>query len=196
MKKIILLNAVLFLVLSAFAQNLIVNGDMSDYRKSNFIPKGYATTKKSTFSLFENGFGLDGVTLNAMNMTYNHEKQTNSRYITTPLTLEGLEKGKYKLTFYLKGKGWIRTVNLASEGQDVPGSTKNNAPSLITNQFMGKSRSVTEYAEWTKIELTYNVNYSDNTTLKYCVCFAFNNGMTGDTENTLSIANISLVKYD
>ncbi len=191
MKKVsFLLLMVFFLSVTVHAQkNLIPNGDMSDWKKGKEIPEGYKVDSipKSTiyFSLAKEKF--EGK--NAVQMTYSNKGQGGARYISTPYV--DLIPGKYELTFYLKGSGFLRSVNLCTKEvtNDQRRSRAESTLDKLTKLPMGKTVKAQDMEEWKK----YTVQYTVTKEGEYNVNFAHNN-REGNVENPLLMADISLIR--
>lgn len=184
MKKIIT-SLFIFMFLPAVAQtNLIQNGDFSQWENGSPLPVGFilGTNDVNTANYFSKSTETYNG-LNAIKMTFRNSSSGSSRYFSANPVF--LEKGDYLLTFYLKGSGWLRTVNL-TRGTE-PTNSANVSDINIPVRVMGTSFTATTLNEWQKYQAEYTVPENDN----YCLTFAHNNVVSG---NVLNIANISLVQ--
>ncbi len=198
MKKIILLlfSVIALNAMSATQPVTIPNGDMSqwdflsgstteyDTLPRNFGAGGNVTNFKKYLSKSTETY--QG--MNALQMTYGGS-QANVSYFITPYF--NLTTGIYKLSFYVKGNGYFRTVNLCTD--DVPevnrrsGQTSSLQAGGTTyiSRPMGTSSGAQAIADWTEFTYTFTVTTPGN----YSLNFAHNNGTTG---NVFLVSNITM----
>ncbi len=200
--RIKLFSTMIFLTISAaiFAQGVISNGDMSEWTSGNNLPDAYSIThpKQSTQTDAINFFKKDPMgykgTKNALKMFRNHSNAPSGRFFITPYAF--LEDGIYVLTFYLKGNGWLRSVNLVTEnGMPSTGSTSYDEtyvwqPMGSDTDFKNATTRVT-LSNWTKYTHKYEVKQGT-----YCLGINHNNYKSSGGVDTLWIADISLKPYE
>jgi hypothetical protein len=161
--------------------NLVVNGDMNDWNEGDSIPVGFYMgfdaskyTSKSTETYNS---------LNAIKLSYVNSIASNNRYFGTGEMY--LETGRYFASFYVKGSGWLRTVNLTRKN-GIPNSTTTNDNNIVSTP-MGITSAVTTNSTWKLYFVIFEVKNADNYTLN----FSHNNLSAG---NVMNIANVKLIK--
>lgn len=184
MKKLVLLCVIAICACcGAQAQNLIPNGDMSQWTSKRGLPDGYVVSagKQAPSMGKEKYEGMNTLWLK------NSNTGPSARAFITPTI--SLSPGSYNLTFWLKGSGFIRSVNLCDS--KVTGSairTRMSNENVISIRPMGDDDThAIEHPVWTKFDLTYTVTEEK----AYFVAFNFNN--CADDAMPFLLANISLV---
>jgi hypothetical protein len=176
---------IFFMTFSVVAQkNLVINGDMSQWTTGSELPDEFAlgtnsTTTADYFSKSEETYNG----LNAIKQTYRNSSSGSTRYFTTNSIY--LEAGNYVLTFYVKGSGWLRTVNL-TKGSAMPNSRESSDDNIVATP-MGTSFVAQTFNEWTKYTVNYTITVEDS----YVLSFSHNNVTSG---NVMHLANIILEK--
>jgi enamine deaminase RidA (YjgF/YER057c/UK114 family) len=176
------------------AQNLIVNGDMSTWTEGNEKPDGYSYSSldATPSAYFAKASEMYNGTMNVLQLTFKNSSTGSSRAIMTPSTISELAPGNYKLTFYVKGSGYLRSVNLAHADAIYTSKVKTadaatGGDSVLVARPMGTTTAAQLISEWTKYEVDYAVAIAGY----YVVCFS-NNNRNGDDANPFLMANISL----
>ena len=186
MKKIIAvaISAVCMIFSAAAQENLISNGDMSDWKKRAALPADFKIDPRSGSDEYFCRSDEKHNGQNVLEATYVHKTSGSTRYFATPYM--ELEPGVYKLSFYVKGTGYIRTVVLAPENAAEPdkASMKSNN-GCISKAPMGDGART--YSGWTLMTLTYNVCKAG----VYDLNFAFNNRKAG---NTMLVSGLTFEK--
>ncbi len=193
MKKVIL--SMLLIVgacLTIQAQkNLIPNGDMSKWGEESPMPEGFFVDSLPNSQKY---FVATKVKYNekpSLKLTFKNKSKGSSRYFATPYTK--LLPGKYQLTFYLRGTGFIRSANLStrevSNEYKRSAMTSKQSASNMVSLPMGPKVEARTFEDWTKFTVTYNVTEEG----EYNVSIA-NNNFDGDPKNPLWISGISLEK--
>ena len=186
MKRIVAaLIAGLCLMASAGAQeNLIPNGDMSSWKKRAHLPVGFKMDPREGADEYFGRADEQHDGKNAVYATYCHKNQGSTRYISTPHI--NLEAGTYRLTFYVKGRGFMRTVVLAPADAAEPDkrSVRSNNGCISKSPMENSSMS---FSDWTPITLTFNVCKAG----KYDLNLSFNNKKSG---SSLLVSDLSLIK--
>jgi hypothetical protein len=191
-KQLLQLIMILFAIGFANAQNLILNGDMSAWTEGSEKPDGYtySSLDATPEAYFEKGSEMYNTTMNTLHLKFKNSNTGSTRAIMTPGTTSELTPGNYKLTFYVKGSGYFRSVNLANT--DVVTASKYKTAtqaddSVIVARPMGTTTAAQLFTDWTKYEVTYSVTIAGT----YLVCFT-NNNRNGDDTKPFLLANISL----
>jgi hypothetical protein len=182
-----------------FAQGYIVNGDMQQWNAGEALPEGYSLShpkqpqKADAVTFFaKDPLGYKGE-MNALKMFRNSHNVADIRYFISPYAF--LEEGTYILTFYLKGKGWIRSVNLATENGMASTATTSYEETYVwklmgsDTDFINGAAGV-DLQDWKKYTYKYTVKQGT-----YCLGIAHNNNLTTGITDTLRIAGISLKSY-
>lgn len=177
------------------AMNLIPNGDMSQWAAGSERPDGYIyrPDQAAANQAHARGSELFQGSMNTLQLKYVAQSNANTRTIVTPFTLNDLEPGNYKLSFYVKGQGWLRSVNLLHE--DVPASlyhtgASSNASDILKMSFpLGTARTEPlVFDEWIQIEKKFQLEVKG----KYHVSFN-HNILLADNKRPFLIANIELI---
>jgi hypothetical protein len=200
MKKLFLLLLVAVCVsYTVQSLNLIPNGDMSAWESDAALPDGYADGGSNGASNF-GSFSKAADTYNGMNViqtSFANSTQSSIRYFTIPY-FEIAEAGTYVLSFYVKGKGYFRSVNLftkdAPEVNRRSGQVNSLQPGGTTyiSRPMGTANGASNlFSEWTLIADTFHVAVAD----EFSVAFA-NNNHPKDDNNPFLIAGISMEKVE
>lgn len=192
MKKLILLFVVVFSILTVTAQNnLIPNADMSQWEAEAALPEGFFVDSLSNSARFFKTSNAKYKGKPTLKMIFNNKNDGSSRYFATPYTK--LAPGKYELTFYVKGEGFLRSVNLAtrnvSNQNRRSANPKNSSDELLITRPMGSKVEPQVFEDWKKITITYTVTKED----EYSVAFA-NNNKDSESKKGLWISGISLIK--
>ncbi len=117
----------------------------------------------------------------------------NSAYFITPYV--ELTPGDYEVTFYVKGSGYIRSVNLCTadvpEGNRRTTMARNLKPGGITyvSRPMGETVKAKLHENWIPYKSVFKVTEK----AKYALNVAHNN-MDGNPDTPLLISKISLSK--
>ncbi len=185
---------------SSSSDNLIPNGDMSLWNQTGgtydnvpvlFLLGAGETNVANYFSKATETYNGK----NALKMNYKNSSSGSARSFST-LTFIPLEPGVYELSFYLKSKGYFRTVNLARMGAEAL-TTKNPSEYVLTGTPLS---SCTDIPGWTRYSLYYMVSVKD----EYRVVFAHNNYDAANTSQTpellmadivLKLANSNIPAY-
>lgn len=175
----------IFILLPLGAQNnLVNNGNMSQWTAGTILPDEFllgTNVSDEAYYFSKSTETYNG--LNAIKMTFRNSSSGSSRYFSSGAMY--LEPGNYLLSFWLKGSGWLRSVNL-TKGAGVPNSAIESEDNIVSRP-LGTSFSATTNTDWTK----YTVNFTVITEESYILSFAHNNVVSG---NVMHLANISLVK--
>lgn len=178
------------MLLTAGAQeNLISNGDMSQWKKREQLPHGYKMDPrgKNTQYITRAAEKFEGK--NALKVTYSHKNEGSTRFFTTPTMT--LMPGTYRFTCYVKGKGFMRSVSLTSSDADeqVRRSAKSTQIS-IARMPMGKTRSQKTFHEWSRLSVSFTISQKG----EYDLNLNFNNMAKPESGDFLMISNLSLIK--
>jgi hypothetical protein len=190
--KIIFTLFLLFMPFSLHADdNLIPNGDMGDWPEGKPVPAGFELDATNGSGAFFSLAKEKHKGRNAIQCSYVNKGSGYSRFFDTPPVK--LKPGEYELTFYVKGSGFLRSVNLCSTGIEngQRKSRRNPQPGQIIKTPMGAPSAIKpkDYETWREITVIYNGTKEND----YTVSFA-NNNREGDPKRPLMIAGISLIK--
>jgi hypothetical protein len=200
MKKYIIFLFILKVILSPLSgQEYIVNGNMQQWNENENLPEGFGfvhprqSQNVNAYTFFaKDPLGYKGE-MNALKMFRNNHNAADIRFFVTPCAF--LEEGTYVLTFYLKGKGWLRSVNLATEN-GMPSTTNSSYEETCIWKPMGSDSDFNngtagvDLQDWKKYTCKYTVKQGT-----YYLGIAHNNNPAAGAADTLRIANISLKSY-
>jgi hypothetical protein len=150
--------------------NMLQWGGADGADASNPLPDGYGARPGhlSYFSRASETFNGQP----AIQMTYSATAGTASYFITPCLQLE---PGEYEATFYVKGSGFFRTVNLctpdAPESDRRAHSPQNETGITIPSRPMGSTVKAIVFDEWVKHRTVFAVRQKAD----YALVFAHNN---------------------
>jgi hypothetical protein len=171
--------------------NLIPNGDLGDWPDGKTIPSGFEIDAAPGADAFFSLAPEKHEGKNAIQLAYSNKASGHSRFISTPPVK--LKPGEYELTFYVKGSGFLRSVNLCAVGIENGHrkSRQKPTPDKLIKTPMGSSGTIKskEYKSWQEFTIIYNVTKEN----EYTVNFA-NNNREGNPRHPLMIARITLVK--
>lgn len=153
--------------------NLIQNGSMTDWRLKSgstsqyeSLPFGFTGGTNSDTCFSKGSEMFEGK--NSIRLNFKLSNSGSARYFTTPSTR--LTPGSYQLTFWIKGEGYFRAVNLAnSKSESV--STKVANENTLVGFPLGSTSGAKLFEVWTKLSVTYDVIIEED----YLLCFAVNN---------------------
>ncbi len=166
-----------------------VSGSSSVYKP---LPKGYGV-RSGSGSSYEPFFSRSEETFEgqpAIQTTWTGTTG-NANYFITPYV--DLDAGDYEIVFYVKGSGFIRTLNLCTS--NVAESDRRSREPTGTTGFtystrpMGNTVTAQLFRDWTPIRVMVTVTQQGS----YSLNFAHNN-INGDPDNPLLISGISMNK--
>lgn len=167
---------------------------MSVWEEGSEKPDGffYRASQANSKDSHAKGEELFNGTMNTLWLSYTNSSNTSTRTIVSPLSTEDLMPGNYTLSYYLKGSGWLRGMNLMHEdiGDNLyhTADTKNASDKLMIFFPCGQGNtSPVLYEDWTKIEENVNITAEG----KYRVSYSHNN-FVNDPDKPFLLANIVL----
>ncbi len=175
----------------------VPNLDMSQWEllsgssEYDALPKGYGVRGSSYKPYFsKSSETFEGK--NAVKMTWSGTVG-NGNYFLTPYV--ELKPGDYEIIFYVKGSGFIRTLNLCtvdvSEADRRARNPVGTTGIAYSSSPMGNTIKAQLFKDWTPIRVMVTVNQKAD----YSLIFSHNN-IDGDPDNPLLLSGISINRLD